>query len=60
MRFRPRLLCAGIAVSAVSLCALAASFALPRRARERLLDALGGPEALARDPRRAINPPPIE
>jgi hypothetical protein len=49
MRFRPRLLCAGIAVSAAALCALAASFALPRRARERLLDALGGPEVLARD-----------
>jgi hypothetical protein len=49
MRFRPRLLGAGIAVSAVTLCAVAASFALPRRSRERLLDALGGPEVLARD-----------
>jgi len=49
MRFRPRLLGAGIAVSAVTLCAVAASFALPRRSRQRLLDALGGPEVLARD-----------
>ena len=49
MRFRPRLLGAGIAVSAVTLCAVAASFTLPRRSRQRLLDALGGPEVLARD-----------
>jgi hypothetical protein len=49
MRFRPRLLGTGIAVSAVSFFALAASFALPRRARQRLLGALGGPQALARD-----------
>jgi hypothetical protein len=60
MSFRPRLLGAGIAVSALCLCALAASFGLPRGARERLLDALGGPEALARDPRRATMPAPIE
>ena len=49
MHFRPRLLGAGIAVSAVTLCVVAASFALPRRTRKRLLDAMGGPEALARD-----------
>jgi hypothetical protein len=49
MRFRPRLLGAGIAVSAVTLLALAASFALPRRSRERLLDAFGGPAVPARD-----------
>ncbi len=33
----------------VTLCAVVASFALPRRSRERLLDVLGGPEVLARD-----------
>ena len=51
MRFRPRLLGAGIAVSAVTLCAVVASFALPRRSRERLLDVFDGPEVLARDAR---------
>ncbi len=49
MRFRPRLLGEGIAVSAATLCALVASFALPRRSRERLLDARGGPQVLARE-----------
>jgi hypothetical protein len=48
MRFRPRLLGAGIALSAVAVCLVIASFALPRGSRRRLLDALGGPEALAR------------
>jgi hypothetical protein len=45
---RRGLLGAGIAVSAVALCAVAAAFALPRRSRKRLLDVLGGPEVLAR------------
>jgi hypothetical protein len=56
MRFRPRLLGAGIAVSAVALCVVAASFALPRRFRTRLLDALGGPQALARDANTGSRP----
>jgi hypothetical protein len=47
MRFRPRHLGAGIALSTAALCALAASFAVPLRLRKRLLDALGGPEAFA-------------
>jgi hypothetical protein len=48
MRFRPRLLGAGIALSALAVCLVVASFALPRRSRQRLLDALGGTEVLAR------------
>jgi hypothetical protein len=49
MRFRPPLLGVGIAVSAVSLCAVVASFALPRRSRDRLLDVMGGPPVVTRD-----------